>query len=263
MLTVSAIPAFSDNYIWMICDPHSPSVYVVDPGDAEPVKQRLESENRTLAGILVTHWHGDHIGGINSLLAAHDVPVIGPDSDNIPQVTVKVHEGEQVDIFGHSFSVLEVPGHTLDHIAFFAENDAKPLLFCGDTLFAGGCGRMFEGTAEVFHHSLAKLKSLPANTRVFCAHEYTQANLRFAKAVEPANKSLLARIEDVAKARNRGLATVPSSLEMELQTNPFLRADQATVVNAAEMQSKNSANPASSLNEIEVFATLRSWKDNF
>ncbi len=262
MIRIIPVPAFADNYLWLFHQPGQKLAYVVDPGDATPVEAALAEHDLQLAGILVTHHHADHIGGIEALCRHWQVPVYGPDSANIPQVTDPVAEGESLSLAIAAdgacvtFDVLEVPGHTLDHIAYHCADEAT--VFVGDTLFVGGCGRMFEGTASQMQASLQKLRELPADTRIYCAHEYTQANYRFAEAVEGGNPAVIARVAEVAAARAQEQATVPSRLQQELETNPFLRWDSPAVVRAAEQQSQ-----ATLATAAEVFGALRRWKDNF
>ena len=253
-MIVEHIDAFSDNYIWLLYQTGSREAFVVDPGDAAPVEKALQAKNLSLHGILVTHHHPDHVGGIDALTQQRDIPVFGPSS--IEQVTDPVSEGSNFEILGTAFHVIEVPGHTLDHIAYIAGDEH--LLFCGDTLFAGGCGRLFEGSPAQMWHSLARLVQLPGDTRIYCAHEYTQANLRFAAAVEPENPELTKRIQRVSELREKKRATVPSTLVEELHTNPFLRVDQPTVKAAAEQRAHHALNGPS-----EVFRVIRAWKDNF
>ncbi len=258
MLSVIPIPAFSDNYIWMLQAGNDTGVFVVDPGDAEPVLATLKSNNLTLAGILITHHHQDHTGGVEKLLSRFEVPVIGPRNTAIKGITRSVKDGDQVEILGLTFQVMEIPGHTLDHIAFFSDQPGNPLLFCGDTLFVAGCGRIFEGTAEQMHASLTKLAALPSSTEVYCAHEYTLSNLLFAQAVEPENKPLASYILACKKLRLHNKPTVPSLISRELQINPFLRSEQKSVKIAAESYSGQSLeSPA------EVFRATRDWKDHF
>jgi hydroxyacylglutathione hydrolase len=258
-MDITPISAFSDNYIWMIRDSRSKQVFIVDPGDATPVLKQLNAQDLELKGILITHWHPDHTGGVKTLVDTFNVPVYGPDSPHIKEVTHPLYDGDRVRILGHDFSVIAVPGHTLDHIAYYcAEPGDDPVLFCGDTLFVGGCGRMFEGSPAQMLNSLQALAALARATRVYCAHEYTQANLKFAKAVEPDNQALMDLIQKVDKLRAQNKATVPSTIAQELATNPFLRTDQETVINSAREQ-----NPAMNLSKEQVFATLRAWKDNF
>ncbi|MEZ5528944.1 MAG: hydroxyacylglutathione hydrolase [Porticoccaceae bacterium] len=251
-LIVEPIPAFSDNYIWLLHAPGSDSACVVDPGDASPVERVLAERNLKLVAILVTHHHGDHVGGINTLTWNTDIPVFGP--GDIPQVTHAVTGGDQLELLGQWFQVFEVPGHTLDHIAFYCADSS--LLFCGDTLFAGGCGRLFEGSAAEMWQSLQRLAQLPGNTSVYCAHEYTQSNLRFALTVEPGNPKLQERADQVNHLRSQAMATVPSFLAEELQTNPFLRAANKDIKEAAERFAGCSLDTPE-----DVFRVVRQWKD--
>jgi hydroxyacylglutathione hydrolase len=256
MLEIDAIPAFQDNYFWLFRAQGSRNAWIVDPGDAAPVEEALAARDLALAGILVTHHHSDHTGGVSQLSAGRGIPVIGPASARIEQVTRAVHESDRVDAAGVTFEVLEVPGHTLDHIAFHCPEER--VLFCGDTLFAGGCGRLFEGTALQMHRSLSKLSALPGSTRVYCAHEYTLANLTFAAAIEPDNSALAERLERVRAQRARREATVPSTIGVEQDTNPFLRVNADAVHRAAETHAG-----ASLSSPAEVFAEVRRWKDGF
>lgn len=253
-LNIERIAAFSDNYFWLFHQPGSTRAYVVDPGDAAPVEAALSAHHLTLEGILVTHHHPDHIGGIRDLQRDRQIPVYGPGS--ITEVTHPVSDHDHLIIEDTTFEVITVPGHTLDHIAFFVPDE--PLVFCGDTLFAGGCGRLFEGSPKQMWQSLKKLRELPPSTRIYCAHEYTQANLRFAQAVEPDNSALAHRAEQVEHLRRSNQATVPSTLAEEMATNPFMRPDQDTVKQAAE------AREGHSISEVdEIFRVIRQWKDTF
>lgn len=260
MLIISPIPAFNDNYIWLFHAPDSRNVFVVDPGDAHPVEENLNNQGLNLAGILITHHHLDHTGGINELTKHRDIPVYGPENSAINGVTHPLKDHDIIELSGCHFKIITTPGHTLDHIAYFTESgaDGNPALFCGDTLFVGGCGRLFEGRAEQMHNSLSRLSGLPGETRIYCAHEYTQANLEFARAVEPHNRSLQQKIQWVARRRRENLPTVPSTLAQELATNPFLRSDQPDVIEAARNRGAHlNANPA------EILRVIRAWKDNF
>lgn len=258
-MRLQALPAFEDNYIWMLDDARS--AWVVDPGDADPVKHCLAQDGLSLQGILVTHRHPDHIGGVAELLqAAPHARVVGPANEALPFVHRGVAQGDKVEVLGEAFEVLDVPGHTAGHVAYFAApRDQTPLLFCGDTLFFGGCGRLFEGTPQQMWTSLNQLAALPDDTRVCCAHEYTLSNLRFALAVEPDNAvlhSTFARCQDL---RARGTATVPSTIGQERAINPFLRCAVPSVIRAA--QSRQSQ--ISSTDAAAVFAVLREWKNQF
>ena len=257
MINIEPVAAFSDNYIWLLSDPASGQAVVVDPGDAAPVEAALKARGLELAGIMITHHHFDHVGGLAALKDAWSCTVWGPHNPGIDGIDIALADGEQVEILGLSYDIMEVPGHTLDHIAYFHGGE-QPVLFCGDTLFAGGCGRVFEGTFPMMHASLKKLAVLPADTRVYCAHEYTLANLAFASAVEPGNDALAARVSDAEATRARNEPTVPSTLALELATNPFLRASEPALVAALADSGKLEGETGD-----EVFATVRAWKDNF
>lgn len=260
-MKITALQAFSDNYIWVL--QHGDKVAVVDPGDATPVLAYLEQSGNSLCAILVTHHHADHIGGISELLARFDVPVYGPavEEDKITTLTQALMHGDTVKLpmLATEFDVLDVGGHTRGHIAYFSRNDGAPVVFCGDTLFAGGCGRIFEGTPEQMYASLTRLSAMPAETRVYCAHEYTQSNLKFALAVEPGNQPLQDRAKEVARLRADGVSTVPSTLAVELATNPFLRASAPEVIKTMQAHTGNSQLQK----PIEVFAAIREWKNTF
>lgn len=257
-LRVTPVPAFSDNYLWLLHNDQS--AVVVDPGDAAPVEAALQRLGLRLVGILVTHHHGDHIGGLPALLKHHKVPVHGPANEDIAGLTSTHREGDEVVIpeLDARFKVLDVPGHTRGHIAFVGQDQAAGLLFCGDTLFACGCGRLFEGTPAQMTASLAKLAALPGGTRVYCAHEYTLANIRFAEAVEPDNPALIARKAIEEAKRARGEPTVPSTIANEVATNPFLRWNSPTVKARAERHAGRALHDPAA-----IFATLREWKNNF
>lgn len=256
MLSVHRVAAFKDNYIWLIQSAHSRHVMIVDPGDAKPVIEALDNNQLMPAAILITHHHADHTGGVQTLCSHYDVPVFGPVNEAIPEVTHTVEAGEAqllVDDFP-PITVLETPGHTPGHISYLVQHR----LFCGDTLFAGGCGKLLGGTADQLYQSLRQLRTLPDDIEVFCAHEYTEKNLSFAHEVEPANDELTARLQLTHQQRRQGKATVPSQLGVEKQTNPFLRLDEPTVKKAAEAYA---GQPLKS--ELEVFRALRDWKDSF
>ncbi|MFP5393042.1 MAG: hydroxyacylglutathione hydrolase [Gammaproteobacteria bacterium] len=262
-LSVIAIPAFRDNYLWLIHNGRHAAV--VDPGDAGPVLAVLAEHGLALTAILLTHHHADHIGGVQELLARFPVPVFGPREEHIAGVTVPLSEGARVQVPGLDLTlrVLDVPGHTLGHIAYVREQADGPSgahwLFCGDTLFAGGCGRLFEGTPAQMRASLTKLAALPDDTLVYCAHEYTLSNLRFAAALEPGNVELQRRIERDTAARARNAPTVPSTIGLEKATNPFLRdtSPELRATLAAHGRATVDA-PAGA-----AFAALREWKNNF
>jgi len=255
MIKVSRVSAFKDNYIWLLHTPGDDArVVAVDPGDAAPVTRHLDDHDLSLVGILATHHHADHVGGIATLVAEWQCPVWGPARENIPCRTHALHEGDDIEVFGMHFTVLDVPGHTAGHIAYYGEG----MLLIGDTLFAAGCGRLFEGTAEQMQHSLAKLLQLPPETLMFCAHEYTVANLAFARAVEPDNSALVARELQARAQREAGEATIPSRLGDEFATNPFLRWDAPSVIAAASREAGQALTTP-----VAVFATVRRWKDRF
>ena len=256
MINVLPVSAFRDNYIWLITTGDSDKAAVVDPGDAAPVLAALAEHKLTLSAMLITHHHADHVGGIRQLLEHGAVPVYGPAGEAIPARSHALSEGDSVvlDDLQLGFEVLAVPGHTAGHIAYYGHG----CLFIGDTLFMAGCGRLFEGTAPQMHASLQKLLALPDTTRVYCAHEYTLANLRFARAVEPDNAAISARISRSEALRRQDLPTVPATLAEEKQTNPFLRVEQAGVIAAAEKHAGHGLSGGA-----EVFAVLRGWKDGF
>lgn len=255
-LHVSAIPAFADNYLWLIHDQQHAAV--VDPGDAAPVLAELASKNLTLDAILLTHHHADHAGGVAALLEKFAVPVYGPAGEKIAGVTNRLDEQVKVSLprLKLELSVIDVPGHTAGHIAYYAAE--QQWLFCGDTLFAGGCGRLFEGTPAQMTISLAKLAALPDATKVYCAHEYTISNLRFACAAEPDNLQLQQRLIYEQNRRAQGIATVPSTIAIEKATNPFLRYTQPGIVQQLREQGRlHDQQP------VAAFAALREWKNNF
>lgn len=255
-MNLLALPAFSDNYIWMLHDGHA--ALVVDPGDAAPVQQALESRGLVLRGILVTHHHPDHVGGVDALRPLLQGPVHGPARERIPEPFVPHADGDVVELLGLRFEVLDVPGHTAGHIAYRQLDTASaPLLFCGDTLFSAGCGRLFEGTPAQMSTSLARLAALPGDTQICCTHEYTMSNLRFASAVEPDNEALAAHLRHCAALREAGRPTLPSTVALERRINPFLRCTEPAVVAAARGQGAASSGP------VDVFAALREWKNRF
>lgn len=252
--TIAAIRAFTDNYIWSIR--RGEHAAVVDPGDAEPVLEYLSVEKLQLAAILNTHHHSDHVGGNAQLLSKYSVPVFGPVGEAIPRVTHALKEGDRIVVPGVELplSVLDIPGHTRGHIAFVGDG----VLFCGDTLFSCGCGRLFEGTAAQMHASLTKLASLPDDTRVYCGHEYTLANILFAKAVDAANPALAEREASARAALGRGEPSLPSTIGVEKAANPFLRSHVPELVEAASRYAGHGLD-----DPIEVFAALREWKNLF
>lgn len=256
MLHVLTVPAFQDNYLWLIHD--GTHAVAVDPGDATPILAALGEHRLTLAAILLTHHHADHVGGVAALLDRFDVPVYGPANDSIAAVTNALHEGDVAQIAAPllRLQVLDVPGHTRGHIAYYASE--QQWLFCGDTLFAGGCGRLFEGTPEQMAASLSKLAALPHQTLVFCAHEYTLSNLRFALEVDPGNVELQQRAQDAKATRDQGLPTVPTTIGLENATNPFLRHARPEIADRLiQLGHLSSREP------IAVFAALRHWKNSY
>lgn len=252
-----AIPAFSDNYIWMVCKNNY--AIVVDPGDSQPVVNMLQQHGLQLSAILITHHHNDHVGGLSKLKQETNAIVYGPATENIPVCDKLVTQDDIVNIaeVGLSLRVLDIPGHTAGHIAFYGLLNNQPLVFCGDTLFAGGCGRIFEGTPAQMYKSLSKLAALSPDTLVCCAHEYTLSNLQWAITVEPDNQLLHQRLTDTIEMRNQGITTLPSTINTELQTNPFLRTQYPSIVNAASTYAdKPLTDP------VDILACLREWKNN-
>lgn len=256
MITVQPLPAFTDNYLWLIA--RGDEAVVVDPGDATVVQAHLASQGLRLRAILVTHHHADHTAGIAALRERWQVPVYGPraEADKIGTLSELLDDGDRIELLGATYTVLAVPGHTLGHIAY--HDDDAQRLFCGDTLFSAGCGRLFEGTPAQMHHSLQKLAALPDATAVYCTHEYTLSNLAFAAAVEPDNADLQARIEQAGRLRAAGQPTLPSRIDLERRHNPFLRTQVLAVRAAAERQAGTPL-----MDDVAVFAALRRWKDGF
>ncbi|GAP34625.1 hydroxyacylglutathione hydrolase [Piscinibacter sakaiensis] len=254
-MNLVALPAFTDNYVWLLHDGHQG--IVVDPGDAAVVVDALKALGLALRGILVTHHHGDHVGGLSALAPVLDGPVYAPATERIPGPVVPVRGGERIELLGLGFEVIDVPGHTAGHVAYLHRPAGEaPILFCGDTLFSGGCGRLFEGTPAQMHASLTTLAALPGETRVCCAHEYTLANLRFAVDVEPRNPALHDYVARCRSLREQGRPTLPGSIATERAINPFLRCAEPDVVQSA--LTHGAASPA----PVDVFAALRSWKND-
>jgi hydroxyacylglutathione hydrolase len=255
-MKIHQIPLLRDNYGYLLVCEKTNKTAIVDPSEGEPVLRRIEQEKVEPVAILNTHHHRDHTGGNEELLGQHKVDVYGhrSDSTRIPGLTRGVEEGDEVQIGEFKGKVFFIPGHTTGHVAYLFENN----LFCGDTLFTAGCGRLFEGTPEQMQASLRKLMALPDNTKVYCGHEYTESNLRFAMSVEPKNPKLVSRFERTQGLRARGASTVPSTLEEEKQTNPFLRWDSKEI-----QASVKAANPDARLDPVSVFASVRRMKDSF
>ncbi len=254
MLHVEAVPAGADNYIWLLR--RGAAAAVVDPGEAPPVVDVLVARGLRLEAVLLTHHHADHVGGVADLVARYPAPVFGPAAERIPTVDRELFDGRVVSLpaLDLELRAVAVPGHTAGHLAYLGAGRA----LVGDTLFAGGCGRVFEGSPEQMHRSLSRLAALPADTAIYCAHEYTVSNLRFAREVEPVNPRLAARLSEALAVRAEGRPTLPSTLADELATNPFLRCGEAAVVAAAEARAGRRLRSAA-----EVFAAVRRWKDGW
>ena len=250
------LPAFADNYIWLL--QRGQQAWVVDPGDAQPVLDYLQAHDLQLAGILITHHHPDHTGGVDLLRETTDAPVFGPLHEKMPEPLRRLTGGDALSVLGLTFKVLDVPGHTAGHIAYVCGDvDGVPLLFCGDTLFSGGCGRLFEGTPAQMLASLEVLSHLPDNTLVCCTHEYTLSNLKFARAVDPDNAELASYQQRCLALRASGQPTLPSSIGLERAINPFLRSETAPVVASVTRFD------ARGVQTDGVFATLRRWKNQY
>ena len=254
MINIEPIEAFSDNYIWLLTT--NEGSIVIDPGESQNLLKILKENNFNLKAILITHHHFDHTGGINEILSEKSIDVYGP-NNNIDSINIRVTNESKINLLGIEFEIIEIPGHTLDHIAYYSENNGCPILFCGDTLFSGGCGRVFEGTFEQMHDSLSILKELPVNTKIYCGHEYTESNLKFAKSVEPLNQQIISRYNEVIELRKQGIPSLPTTLELELETNPFLR------VGLKEVQQEISKKFNIPKNDKDIFTAMRQWKDNF
>jgi len=259
MLQVIPIPAFTDNYFWLLTNEERKFAAIVDPGDAEPVIRELESRNMSPVALLITHHHSDHVGGIAKLVEKYpDLDVYGPANEFIPHITKALDETKTVELkeLDLTFSVMDIPGHTAGHIAYYCDEEKEKSLFCGDTIFANGCGRVFDGTMEDLYASLNKIAKLPAETLLYCAHEYTLDNIGFAKWVEPDNEDLIERQERSWELIDSSRPTVPSTLEMEFKTNPFLRTHIPEVIAKAEViAGRETRTP------VDVFTVLRVWKD--
>lgn len=257
MFDVTPIPAFNDNYIWALSVAGQNQIAVVDPGDATPVENYLRDNDLQLAAILVTHHHHDHTGGIQALRAEFDVPVYGPEDCQFSGITHTLADGATINLFGHALEIRAIPGHTLDHISYFSAADT-PQIFCGDTLFLAGCGRLFEGTPSQMFDAMAYFKSLPDATEIYCTHEYSMANLKFAAAVEPDNTDIEATLSTCYQLREADQPTLPTSIAQERRINPFLRTDSDTVIRTASDFSGRALNT-----ELDVFTAVREWKNQF
>jgi len=262
-VNISPIKAFSDNYIWTLTN--KTFATLVDPGDASVCIDFLEKNNLILDSILITHHHSDHTGGIKELVEycqqrQWSMTVYGPENENIPYCKIKLNEKSTItlDALNIEFKIIDLPGHTAGHIAYFSDEQPTPILFCGDTLFSGGCGRLFEGTPEQMLKSLTKLATLPEHTRVYCTHEYTQANLTFALAVEPNNQDLIQYANKVNEIRSNDQSTIPSTIQLEKQINPFLRCDKQSIQTSAQVFSTETKPTIQ-----DTFTTIRRWKDQF
>lgn len=257
MIHIHPIKAFKDNYIWILHD--TAYAVVVDPGISDGVIHFVQTNNLKLVAILVTHHHSDHTGGVDDLRKLFDVPVYGPRSELIPAVTQQVSESEAIVIteLGINLAVLDIPGHTLGHIAFYLDHPLHAV-FCGDTLFASGCGRVFEGSYAQMYASLNKLSQLPNDTLIYCAHEYTLNNIRFAKCVDPNNDALIQFESLCQQLRTAQKPTLPTSLALEKTINPFLRCNDPEIIYSAQNHSKQFTSEP-----VKIFSILRQWKDNF
>lgn len=260
MLHIHTIPAFNDNYFWVIQpNNNSKDAFVIDPGTAEPVIDYFRLHNLNLCGILITHHHHDHIDGAATLRARFDVPIYGPKSPRIPQVTQQVYAGALLQLNSLEIEVVDLAGHTLDHIGYLVRpNEAPAMLFCGDTLFAVGCGRLFDGTAELLFRALQRIAALPDDTLIYGGHEYTLANINFALTIEPLNQDLHSRQSEERAKRARGEATLPTTLSIERRTNPFLRCHLDSVKTSVEKLTNKQM-----LDDLDVFTNLRLLKDKF
>jgi hydroxyacylglutathione hydrolase len=256
MFKIIPIKAFSDNYIWTIIQGNE--AIVVDPGDPKPVIEKLNELNLSLKQIMVTHHHFDHSGGVLELQKAFNCPAYGPKGGHIKGITNPLNDNEHFNVFDQYFMAMASPGHTNDQLAYFCESEPNPILFSGDTLFAAGCGRLFEGTPAEMHNTLSRFSALPLNTLVYCGHEYTESNLNFAIEVEPNNVDIQNRLTEVKSLRDQNKVTLPSTIELELKTNPFMRCDEENVIQAAIAYNATTDNSS-----VEVLGTIRNWKDNF
>ena len=257
MFKVTPIPAFNDNYIWALSVPGKQQIVVIDPGSEDEVNQYLTQNQLDLTAILITHHHNDHTGGVEQLKKQHNCSVYGPANSPFKAIENRLQDGDQIELLGQQLEVREVPGHTLDHISYYLSGQ-QPQVFCGDTLFLAGCGRLFEGTAEQMHQAMEYFNHLPDSTEIYCTHEYSLANLQFAAAVEPDNLAISEAQDRCTGLRERNLPTLPTNIATEKQINPFLRYSSASVKAAAE---DFTGKPLG--NESDIFAAIREWKNQF
>ena len=254
MLSVKPIKAYQDNYIWLVST--NEGSIVVDPGESKKILNLIDNNEIDLKGVLITHHHFDHTNGLSDLLNKRGLEVYGP-KNNVHGINNIVKNNDKFTVIGIDFEVIEIPGHTLDHIAFYSFNDGQPILFCGDTLFSGGCGRVFEGTFDQMFIALKKISKYPKETKIFCGHEYTLSNLKFALAVDENNEDLIEEYDNIKNIVDSGNPSLPTILEKELKINPFLRCDNHHIKNKIVSKFNTSDD------EFEVFCALRQWKDNF
>ena len=254
MLSIEPIKAFTDNYIWLVST--NEGSILIDTGESKNIQKLIDNKTIDLKGILITHHHYDHTNGLSELVKINELEVYGP-VNNIDGINHRLTDKDKISIIGIDFDVISIPGHTLDHIGFYSANANNPILFCGDTLFAGGCGRIFEGTYEQMFHALKKITKLPTNTNIYCGHEYTLSNLKFALEADDTNKELIEEFKKVENKINSNIPSLPTTLDKELKVNPFLRCDNINIQNKIIEKFKVSNN------ELEVFTALRKWKDNF
>ena len=254
MLSVEPIKAFTDNYIWLVST--NEGSIVIDPGESKNIQKLIDNNTIDLKGILITHHHYDHTNGLSELVKKNELEVYGP-VNNIDGINHRLNDKDKISIIGIDFDVISIPGHTLDHIGFYSANADNPILFCGDTLFAGGCGKIFEGTYEQMFHALKKITKLPTNPNIYCGHEYTLSNLKFALEADDTNKELIEEFKKVENKINSNIPSLPTTLDKELKVNPFLRCDNINIQNKIIEKFKVSNS------ELEVFTALRKWKDNF
>ena len=254
MLSVKPIKAYQDNYIWLVST--NEGSIVVDPGESKKILNLIDNNEIDLEGVLITHHHFDHTNGLSDLLNERGLEVYGP-KNNVNGINNIVKNNDKFTVIGIDFEVIEIPGHTLDHIAFYSFNSGEPILFCGDTLFSGGCGRVFEGTFDQMFNALKKISKYPKETKIFCGHEYTLSNLKFALAVDENNEDLIKEYDNIKNIVDSGNPSLPTILEKELKINPFLRCDNHHIKNKIVSKFDTSDD------ELEVFCALRQWKDNF